>query len=176
MSRFLVRAPVKCHDNELNLHTVLLRILEYFEGTMILTTNRVQTIDAAFKSRIHLSLTYPPLSTDSRSKLWEIFILKSTRQQRPQWLNAKFLEKISRDEVNGREIKNIVRVAYALAIDDNRSMRAKDILQGLQYLKDFERDFSKGASKRKIVEEGESNQAKRIRLDSEKGYYEGESE
>jgi hypothetical protein len=141
---------------------------------MILTTNRVQTIDAAFKSRIHLSLTYPPLSTKCRGRLWETFILKGTRQQRPRWLDAKFLKEISEEEVNGRDIKNIVRVAHALAVDDKRPMSAKDIFQGLQHLKDFERDFSKAAGKRKIVEGEESTLAKRIRLDNRDAYNEEE--
>jgi hypothetical protein len=156
--------------------TVLLRILEYFEGTMILTTNRVQTIDAAFKSRIHLSFTYPPLSAKSRSGLWETFIVKGAAEQRPRWLDAKFLKEISEEEVNGREIKNIVRVAHALAVDDKRSMRAKDILQGLQYLKDFERDFNKAAGKRNIIEGEESGLAKRIRHDNRHAYNEEQEE
>ncbi|CZR67354.1 uncharacterized protein PAC_17253 [Phialocephala subalpina] len=132
--------------------SVLLRILEYFEGTLILTTNRVETIDAAFKSRIHLCLTYPPLSAKARSGLWKTFVLKATNPEHPRWLDAKFLKKVSAEEINGREIKNIVRVAHALAVNDKRALSAKDILQGLQYLKDFERDFSKAGSKRKRIE------------------------
>ncbi|KAF4624987.1 hypothetical protein G7Y89_g13185 [Cudoniella acicularis] len=154
--------------------SVLLRILEYFEGIMILTTNRVQTIDAAFKSRIHLSLTYPPLDAKARSGLWETFILKSTKQQRPRWLDVKFLKKISKEDVNGREIKNIVRVAHALAVKDKRLVRPKDILQGLQYLKDFERDFSKAASKKRAVDGEEAALAKKIRLDNREAYNEEE--
>jgi len=36
--------------------SVFLRILEYYSGILFLTTNRVGTIDEAFKSRIHVSL------------------------------------------------------------------------------------------------------------------------
>ncbi|KAF8849072.1 P-loop containing nucleoside triphosphate hydrolase protein [Acephala macrosclerotiorum] len=143
--------------------SVLLRILEYFEGTLILTTNRVGTIDAAFKSRIHLCLTYPPLSAKARSGLWKTFILKATASEHPCWLDTKFLKKVSAKEINGREIKNIVRVAHALAVNDKRPLSSEDILQGLQYLKDFERDFSKAGNKRKIVEGNEMQGAKRAR-------------
>lgn len=142
-----------------------MRILEYFEGTLILTTNRVETIDAAFKSRIHLCLTYPPLSAKARSGLWKTFILKATAPEHPRWLDAKFLKRVSAEEINGREIKNIVRVAHALAVNDKRALSAKDIFQGLQYLKDFERDFSKAGSKRKLVEGDEIQGAKRARRD-----------
>jgi len=120
---------------------------------MILTTNRVQTIDSAFKSRIHLSLTYLALPVEARAKIWETFILKATLQRRPRWLNANLLKEISSEEINGREIKNSVRVSHALALNDKRRMSQKDILQGLKYLKDFE-----------------SDSAKRIRLDNRAGY------
>lgn len=38
--------------------SVFLRVLEYYNGLLFLTTNRVGSIDQAFKSRIHLSLYY----------------------------------------------------------------------------------------------------------------------
>lgn len=36
--------------------SVFLRVLEFYAGILFLTTNRVGTIDEAFKSRIHISL------------------------------------------------------------------------------------------------------------------------
>ena len=36
--------------------SVFLRMLEYYSGILFLTTNRVGTMDEAFKSRIHISL------------------------------------------------------------------------------------------------------------------------
>ncbi|KAK6860718.1 hypothetical protein PG995_004354 [Apiospora arundinis] len=39
--------------------STLLRVLEYYQGILFLTTNRPETIDYAFKSRIHLSIPYP---------------------------------------------------------------------------------------------------------------------
>ena len=41
--------------------SVFLRVLEYYEGILILTSNRVGTFDEAFKSRIQLSLHYENL-------------------------------------------------------------------------------------------------------------------
>lgn len=133
---------------------------------MFLTTNRVQTIDPAFKSRIHLSLTYPALSVTARSTLWETFILKGTEPHRPRWLSAKFLEGISRTEVNGREIKNIVRVAHALAASDKRPMQAIDVSQGLRSLNDFKIEFGKAVIKRRREEDLESPSSKKAKLSS----------
>ena len=135
---------------------------------MFLTTNQVQTVDPAFKSRIHLSLTYPALSVTARSRLWETFILKGTEQHRPRWLGAKFLEEISKREVNGREIKNIVRVAHALAVSDKRRMQAMDVFQGLQSLNQFEIDFDKAVMKRRRDEDLESPSSKKAQLKKRK--------
>ena len=53
---------------------VFLRLLEYYEGILFLTTNRMGTFDAAFKSRIHLAIRYYPLSFETRRDLWRSFI------------------------------------------------------------------------------------------------------
>ena len=63
------------HELERNkLVSIFLRVLEYYEGIMFLTTNRVQTFDAAFQSRIHISIDYPELSIESRRTVWENFL------------------------------------------------------------------------------------------------------
>ncbi|KAF6831645.1 hypothetical protein CMUS01_07262 [Colletotrichum musicola] len=56
--------------------SVFLRVLEYYEGILFLTTNRVGTFDEAFKSRIHMSLYYPPLNHIQTSKIWKTNIKK----------------------------------------------------------------------------------------------------
>jgi ATP-dependent Clp protease ATP-binding subunit ClpA len=50
---------------------VFLRALDYFQGILFLTTNRVGHFDEAFMSRIHLSLGYEPLSNNAREKIWD---------------------------------------------------------------------------------------------------------
>lgn len=63
------------HELERNkLVSIFLRVLEYYEGIMFLTTNRVQTFDAAFQSRIHISLEYPELDKKSRKAIWVNFL------------------------------------------------------------------------------------------------------
>lgn len=63
------------HELERNkLVSIFLRVLEYYEGIMFLTTNRVQTFDAAFQSRIHISLEYPELDKPARKAIWRNFL------------------------------------------------------------------------------------------------------
>ena len=71
-----VRIPPSTPRDRSDNLVVLPLTLEYFEGVMFLTTNRVQTDDPACKIRIHLSTTCTALSVTARSKLWEIFIFK----------------------------------------------------------------------------------------------------
>ncbi|SPO04761.1 uncharacterized protein DNG_07446 [Cephalotrichum gorgonifer] len=56
--------------------SVFLRVLEQYSGILFLTTNRVGTIDEAFKSRIHISLYYPPLSREQTLAIFEVNLRK----------------------------------------------------------------------------------------------------
>jgi len=116
---------------------------------MFLTTNRIGSIDPAFKSRIHLSIAYPAFSIESRIQLWKTFISNGSRGTKHSWLTAKFLKRIAEDNINGRQIKNIVRMAYSRAVNGRRKMRPDDLLVGLNALKSFETDFKEGAEKLK---------------------------
>lgn len=129
---------------------VLLRIIEYFDGVMFLTTNRVEVIDRAFKSRIHLSIAYPDLTYTSRRLLWETFIIRASGQARPDWLNEEFLEGVAGIDINGREIKNAVRVAHALATHAQRTVMADDVRAVLRVLKSFDEDVQKLSAKRPV--------------------------
>ena len=58
---------------------VFLRVLEYYSGVLILTTNRVGQFNKAIKSRINLSLYYPPLNEDQSLKIWGINLKRPKR-------------------------------------------------------------------------------------------------
>lgn len=49
---------------------MFLRALDYFQGILFLTTNRVGSFDEAFMSRIHIQIGYDPLDDDSRKQIW----------------------------------------------------------------------------------------------------------
>ena len=56
------------------METVFLRMIEYFQGVLFLTTNRKQDFDDAFKSRIHVTISYSELSTSAQSAIWKNLI------------------------------------------------------------------------------------------------------
>lgn len=91
---------------------VFLRLLEYYKGVMFLTTNRVSTFDAAFQSRIHLTINYPSLDESSRLMVWQTFAGDTSSNS---GMTDTDLTKLAKLKLNGREIKNIIKTARLLA-------------------------------------------------------------
>jgi SpoVK/Ycf46/Vps4 family AAA+-type ATPase len=103
---------------------VFLRLLEYYHGVLFLTTNRVETFDPAFKSRIDLNIKYPDLDEAARREVWETFTRESQRFPRNgSSLSATDVDHLASLELNGREIKNIVKSARLLALADTQRPR-----------------------------------------------------
>lgn len=101
------------HDLKRNkLVSIFLRILEYHEGILLLTTNRVDNIDSAFQSRIHISLPYESLSVSSRRHFWSNFTAMSSH---PHNITRVDLNRLAKHDVKGREIKNVMKTAQLLA-------------------------------------------------------------
>jgi ATP-dependent 26S proteasome regulatory subunit len=102
------------HDLERNkLVSIFLRTLEYYEGILFLTTNRVSNMDAAFQSRIHVSMAYPNLTSSSRRQIWENFL--ATSKQKSE-ISEKDLDDLSEFELNGRQIKNVLKTAFLISV------------------------------------------------------------
>lgn len=135
------------HDIHRNaLVSIFLRLLEYFQGILFLTTNRVEVFDDAFVSRIHLSLRYGDLSTKAKKAVWKTFIDKVREIQDMQVddIEEKDLDDLSRRALNGRQIKNIVRAAQALAIHEDTALAMRHIREVLTVAQTFERDLKGG--------------------------------
>jgi SpoVK/Ycf46/Vps4 family AAA+-type ATPase len=101
-----------------SLVSVLIRILEYFEGILFLTSNRVKTFDEAFQSRIHVAVRYKELTEPSRVKIWRIWINKAGDNIDDLAEIEEQLEsggELASAELNGRQIRNVFRSALALA-------------------------------------------------------------
>ncbi|KAF1935029.1 P-loop containing nucleoside triphosphate hydrolase protein [Clathrospora elynae] len=114
------------HELERNkLVSIFLRVLEYYEGTMFLTTNRVQTFDPAFQSRIHISLDYPGLSIDSRKTVWKNFLDMSSQEHT---ISTTQLMQLARMDLNGRQIKNILKIARLLASRKEEALSHEHII------------------------------------------------
>jgi hypothetical protein len=88
-----------------------LRALEFYNGILFLTTNRIGAFDDAILSRVHIQLFYPNLSPEQRQQVWKAFITK-LETERPliqvKYAVKEYLRSSEmRDfEMNGREIRN----------------------------------------------------------------------
>ena len=125
------------HDLSRNsLVSIFLRELEHYEGILFLTTNRVETFDEAFKSRIHVPLKYEDLTSDSRKKIWRNFLTRFTKDELE--LDEKGYESLAEAKINGRQIKNVVRTAKSLAQFNEEKLDLKKLKQAIQIQKEFE--------------------------------------
>ncbi|PNP47070.1 hypothetical protein THARTR1_10575 [Trichoderma harzianum] len=98
--------------------SVFLRVLEYYDGILILTSNRVGTFDEAFKSRIQLAVHYSSLTTHQRTKIWGNFIqrLKELNEDGIDFVDLEDnIEQLASKEMNGREIRNAITTARQYA-------------------------------------------------------------
>ncbi|KAK1724974.1 uncharacterized protein BDZ83DRAFT_621299 [Colletotrichum acutatum] len=117
--------------------SVFLRVMEYYEGMLFLTTNKVGSFDEAFKSRMSMALYYPPLTHEQTKKIWEVQMDRTEQLSiaaAPVDLSQHV--KFKRDEImtlsttlwnlqtlrddhkpvwNGRQIRNAFQTAVALA-------------------------------------------------------------
>lgn len=101
------------HDLERNrLVSIFLRTLEYFEGVLFLTTNRLSDFDTAVESRIDLTLNFPTLDYHSRLRIWKSLFGKV---KLPVNLQEGDYEEFAGVELNGRRIKNIIKSATVIA-------------------------------------------------------------
>lgn len=87
-----------------------LHALEFYDGILFLTTNRVGAFDDAIMSRVHIQMFYPNLNAAQRLAVWYTFINK-LEAEKPS-MQAKYAVKeylrsgeMKDFEMNGREIR-----------------------------------------------------------------------
>lgn len=125
------------------LPAVFLRVLEYYNGIMFLTTNRAGVLDEAIKSRVHLNLHYDHLTEEQTVAIFKQHIqrLRDIEKQRNPdpneqiWIDRKEIIEFARDHFNqhdkshgsgsslgrwnGRQIRNAFLIASSLVHYDS---------------------------------------------------------
>ncbi|RAL14096.1 ATP-binding protein [Aspergillus homomorphus CBS 101889] len=122
--------------------SVFLRVLEYYDGILILTSNRVGTFDEAFKSRIQVSLHYPNLTRAQRYKIWRNLFTRLKRLENPQidFDDVEcYLGELAEQTLNGREIRNAITTSRQLARFKGKNLSQAD----LQHVLDVSGRFDK---------------------------------
>lgn len=90
--------------------------MEYYEGFLFLTTNKPDDFDEAVKDRVHLEVTFEPMTPSSRRIIWRNMINSIPNKEGgdENWTKELY-DALSQVQVNGREIKNILRLATCYA-------------------------------------------------------------
>lgn len=132
--------------------SVFLRVLEYYDGIMILTSNRVGTFDETFKSRIQLALRYETLNTGQRKQIWNNFVARLTHLDEPMDLEdiTQHVDDLARHEINGRQIRNVITTARQLARFKNARVNFAHLEHVIRVSQRFEdyitKEVNEGAS------------------------------
>jgi hypothetical protein len=138
--------------------SIFLRALEYYRGVLFLTTNRVQSFDSAFLSRIHVALHYKNLRDEDRERIWANNFDRLDRESQPEAAvggdsqdDANSVQSVhvsvsARDYVrtsrevralrwNGREIRNAMQTALALAESDAHDEGESRVVIGEKHIR-----------------------------------------
>jgi hypothetical protein len=154
---------------------VLLRNLEYFNGVLFLTTNRISTMDDAFQSRIQLAIHYKKLEDTTRDTVWrnlikskftsyeEDLVTESIDDARKVALRASMadaqaeilasIDVLAHHDLNGRQIRNSLNVAEGLAFADSQEtgqMRLRHITQSIHMALEFQGFFKMARAKAQL--------------------------
>ena len=122
------------------------RELEYFDGILFLTTNRPGTLDEAFQSRIHITLNLPELSGEDQLQVWGIMLSEQKLEKGEVdkiWNKLRLMYKDgNHDNLNGRQIRNNVRTAMALAATEAKPENKKLSITHIKSVLDVGKEFS----------------------------------
>ena len=129
-----------------SLVSIFLKLLEYFQGIIFLTTNRVETFDDAFVSRIHLSLRYGDLTQKAKKAVWKMFLdkVRNSEGMQVEGITDHDIELLARRNLNGRQIKNLTRTAQALAVHEAKPLTLEHIKKVIDVAETFETDLKGG--------------------------------
>lgn len=129
----LDECDVYVHKRGDNIHQnalvgVFLRVLEYHDAILFMTTNRVKDVDDAVLSRCTARLDYQNPTTEQQSKIWRIQVDSSKAD-----MDDKEIAKVVAEnpKMSGRDVKNLLKLA--LLVNADKPITAKTI----EFVKQF---------------------------------------
>jgi hypothetical protein len=91
-------------------------------------------------------LRYGELTSKAKKSVWKTFLdkVKAIEGIKCQHFLVEDYERLSRRNLNGRQIKNAVRTAQALALNEDKPLSMDHIIKVLDVAETFERDLNGG--------------------------------
>ena len=114
-------------------------------GIVIMTTNRVKSIDVAIQSRVQLAIRYQDLNPTQMLKIYQGRLMRIPAEEIEDMTELmRSLEKSpliklrsSEEPPNGRQIRNIVTYAWALAKNEDEKLSIKHLQSVANMTLDF---------------------------------------
>jgi hypothetical protein len=105
---------------------VFLRLLEYYNGIMFLTTNRETIIDDAIISRVTAHVRYDVPEGEDRDRIWKIML---TQYGVKELLDDTSIGKLVKEfpNISGRSIRTLIRLSKIMADRDERKVKFDDL-------------------------------------------------
>lgn len=124
---------------------VMLRVVEYFSGVLFLTSNHIDAIDPAFLTRISLALHYDSLDESARKRVWMNLLIKSGYENLIQ--NGTIcVGQLAQFPLNGREIKNVLRLAISIAAEDGVNLCQNSLIDMVEIVNECKQRIQNSSS------------------------------
>ncbi|RYP84834.1 hypothetical protein DL769_001097 [Monosporascus sp. CRB-8-3] len=137
------RGPQDLHRNAVV--SIVLRHLDYSDALLFMTTNRVEKLDRALESRIHMAFRLPDFTLETQKEIWNDCIdrvdgLALRDKQALQEFIDHGLQELEHGafiQMNGRQIRNRMSAALALSRAEGASLTQFYLTNILRLGKDF---------------------------------------
>ena len=109
---------------------IFLRMLERYSGVLFMTTNLKDNLDPAFLSRSTANIPYQELKKEDRVKIWTSILKKAESLNEVKIAPSTYdaVETFAELNLNGRVVKNAIRLAYSLALSkEDKTITPKEI-------------------------------------------------
>lgn len=114
---------------------IFLRLLERHQGILFLTTNRAETLDEAFRSRISVIIQYNNLNQNSRNQIWQNLLRAANVKIEDDIINnLSNIKTHDGKDINGRQIKNAIRMAQCLAFDKKETVNSMHLEKAIKMM------------------------------------------
>ena len=156
------RRDYECSNLKRNdLVSSFVRFIEYHQGIVFITTNRVTRFDDGLMPRIDITLGLPRLDRGHRVGIWHNHIQDlldegAINASQSVYLRELALETWSKEIINGHQIKKVVKTARVLAEKKGRMLGAMEVETMLK----IEREFRERAGHVKREKEKDTETAK----------------
>ncbi len=119
------------------------RFIEYYQGIVFITTNRVSRFDEALLKRIDVTLGLPSLDRGRRAAIWhnniqDLLDEGTINASQSADLSMLAQQKWSKYEINGHQIEKAIRTARIMAEKKGKMLGCKEVESMLKIGRQFE--------------------------------------